>query len=247
MFCVATDCSCLEMDAQIKNLKKQLTIKDCQINTQKKLASANPLKNDVVELRNLLKDRERDILQLQDEIRTLSLATADKRCNTCLRQQRLRGLRSDKAVGTDHEDCTKDQDQQAEPGASKKLEEAQEELRKLNDKYQQMKRLCRIRNEKIQDLVGKENESSVANHSVQQEVSHLQRQLKETEDKYATMQRMYQSKCNGGSAVKVERTVQTETRNDDMEMLRTKYEKYKTMSIALSEQVMELKRRVPSK
>ncbi|KAL1374503.1 hypothetical protein pipiens_004895 [Culex pipiens pipiens] len=243
----STDCSCLEMDAQIKNLKKQLTIKDCQINTQKKLASANPLKNDVVELRNLLKDRERDILQLQDEIRTLSLATADKRCNTCIRQQRLRGLRSDKAVGTDHEDCTKDQDQQAEPGASKKLEEAQEELRKLNDKYQQMKRLCRIRNEKIQDLVGKENESSVANLNVQQEVSQLQRQLKETEDKYATMQRMYQSKCNGGSAVKVERTVQTETRNDDMEMLRTKYEKYKSMSIALSEQVMELKRRVPSK
>ncbi|KAL9700764.1 hypothetical protein quinque_004205 [Culex quinquefasciatus] len=243
----STDCSCLEMDAQIKNLKKQLTIKECQINTQKKLASANPLKNDVVELRNLLKDRERDILQLQDEIRTLSLATADKRCNTCLRQQRLRGLRSDKAVGTDHEDCAKDQNQQAEPDASKKLEEAQEELRKLNDKYQQMKRLCRIRNEKIQDLVGKENESSVANLNVQQEVSQLQRQLKETEDKYATMQRMYQSKCNGGSAVKVERTVQTETRNDDMEMLRTKYEKYKSMSIALSEQVMELKRRVPSK
>uniref|UniRef100_A0A1Q3F2B3 Putative kinesin-like protein n=1 Tax=Culex tarsalis TaxID=7177 RepID=A0A1Q3F2B3_CULTA len=244
----STDCSCLEMDAQIKNLKKQLTIKDCQINTQKKLASANPLKNDIVELRNLLKDRERDILTLQEEVRTLSLATADKRCNSCLRQQRMRALRSDKAVGTDHEDCAKEAaDQLAEhEGLVKKLEEAQEELRKLNEKYQQMKRLCRIRNEKIQDLVGKENESSAANQGVQQEVSLLRRQLKETEERYSTMQRMYQSKCNGGVA-KVERTVQTETRNDDMEMLRTKYEKYKSMSIALSEQVMELKRRVPSK
>ncbi|XP_058830445.1 kinesin-related protein 4-like [Topomyia yanbarensis] len=243
------DCSCLTMDAQIKDLRKQLTIKECQLNTTKMMAAANPLKNDVVELRRLVKDRESDIFKLQDENRTLSVALdrerrhIDKQCSNCVRLQRMRSLRSDKAVNTDPFE-----NPQSSPVQSKQLEETQEELRKLNSKYQDMKRLCRIRNEKIvslsQDIAEKENESSVANRSVQQEVSLLKRQLKESEDKYSQVLKTYQTMY---CVSKAEKTVQTDpVKSDEVEMIRSKYEKYKNMAIALVEQNEELKRKAVS-
>lgn len=202
------------MDAQIKELRKQLKIKDCQLNTQKMMAAVNPLKNDVVELRQLVKDRESDIIKLNDEVRHLSVALdqeqkrPDKRCNACIQQQRLKSLRSDKATITDRDDSA------VENLETKKLEETQEELKKLRDKYETMKRLCRIRNEKIvslnQDIVEKENESCNANKSVRQEVSVLKRQLKESEEKYSQIQKLYQSKGGPPKPKTVERIVQTE-------------------------------------
>lgn len=201
------------MDNHIKDLKKQLTIKNCQLNTQKMMAAANPLKNDIIELRNLIKNREMEIFKLQNEIQTLSLIVenerkqADKRCNNCVRQERMRSLRSDKAVLTDRDDSWSI----AAINQSKKLEETQEELKILNEKYQNMKRLCRIRNEKIvslsQDIMEKENESNYANKNVQQEICHLKRQLKESEDKNLYMQRMLQGRCG---VPKVEKMMQTE-------------------------------------
>ncbi|XP_058460686.1 uncharacterized protein LOC131436163 [Malaya genurostris] len=247
----STDCSCLEMDALIKDLRKQLTIKECQLNTTKMMASVNPLKNDVIELRRLVKDRESDIFKLQDEIRTLSVALdreqkqIDKQCSTCVRTQRMRSLRSDKAVNTDLCEST----HTTPSNHAKQLEETQEELRKLNSKYQDMKRLCRIRNEKIvslsQDIAEKENGSGAANRNFQQEVSLLKHQLKESEDKYSQVLNTYQNKqC----ANKVEKTVQTDAaKNDEVEMLRSKYEKYKNMAISLLEQNEELKRKTKFK
>ncbi|XP_055604413.1 putative leucine-rich repeat-containing protein DDB_G0290503 [Uranotaenia lowii] len=254
----SADCSCQEMDAQIRELRKQLTIKDCQLNTQKMMASVNPLKNDVVELRGLLKTRENEIFQLQKDIQTLSVSLdqerkqADKRCQTCARQQRLRSLRSDKAIGTEPNVFTSSRDSSSSSNGdmetssnlSRKLEETQEELRKLSDKYQQMKRLCRMRNETIVSLSEKENESSNANRSIQQEVSALRRQLKESEDKFLQMQKAH----NGKNVVlKVERNVQTEPfKLEELETLRTKYDKYKTMAISLVEQNEELKKKLQS-
>ncbi|XP_053686643.1 uncharacterized protein LOC128736187 [Sabethes cyaneus] len=239
----SSDCSCVDMDIQIKDLRKQLTIKECQLNTEKMMAAANPLKNEVVELRRLIKEREGEIFKLHDETRTLSVALdrerqqLTKNCNNCIRQQRMQSLRSDKAMNTDPAENNSEVSPLLQSTA-KKLEDSQEELRKLNSKYQDMKRLCRIRNEKIvslnQDIVEKENESSIANRNVQQEVSLLKRQLKESEDKYSLMLR----KCQSNHFVnKTEKL-------DDAEMLRFKYEKYKSMAIALMEQNEELKRKV---
>ncbi|XP_055622670.1 centromere-associated protein E isoform X2 [Toxorhynchites rutilus septentrionalis] len=248
----STDCGCIEMDNQIRELKRQLTIKNCQLNTQKMMAATNPLKNDVIELRNLVKDREMEIFKLQNEIQTLSVTVqnerklADKRCSNCVRQERMRSLRSDKAVLTDRDDSMEALNQ------TKKLEETQEELRNLNEKYQNMKRLCRIRNEKIaslsQDIMEKENESNYANKSVQQEIYHLKSQLKESEHKALCMQRMLQGKCG---VPKVDKLMQTEPSrnavdNDELDTLRTKYEKYKNMAIALLEQNEDLRRKLSS-
>ncbi|XP_055535563.1 uncharacterized protein LOC129724590 [Wyeomyia smithii] len=247
----SSDCSCVEMDIQIKDLRRQLTIKECQLKTEKMMAAANPLKNDVVELRRLIKERESDIFKLQDEIRTLSVAIdrerqqLTKHCNNCVRQQRMQSLRSDKAVNTDRVENSS-MNSPLGKNKSKQLEEIQEELRRLSSKYQDMKRLCRIRNEKIvslsQDIQEKENESSIANKNVQQEVLLLKRQLKESEDKHTQMMKLLQSKhC----VSKTEKIVQTDlSSNDDIEMLRNKYEKYKNMAIVLIEQNEELKRKM---
>ncbi|XP_062543053.1 uncharacterized protein LOC134210790 [Armigeres subalbatus] len=249
------DCSCREMDAQIKEMRKQLMIKECQLNTQKMMP--NPLKNENVELRQLVRERESQINKLQSEIGRVSLSLdqelkrTDRRCNVCAKQQRLKSLRSDKAVGTERCDSPDDYSARSPlpQEQTKKLEEYQEELTKLKEKYQSMKRLCRIRNEKIaslnENIVEKENESCNVNKSVQQEVSVLKRQLKESEDKFSQIQKLYQSKS--GSARLVERTVQTDGMSlNDQEILRMKYEKYKTMAITLMEQNEELKQRLSS-
>ncbi|XP_029734785.2 uncharacterized protein LOC109400725 [Aedes albopictus] len=246
----SVDCACSEMDAQIKEMRKQLLVKECQLNTQRMMP--NPLKNDVVELRQLVRDRESQINKLQHELCTLSssldqeMKRTDKRCIACAKQQRMKSLRSDKAVSTERNDL---QDaalasalgQQQEQ--NKKLEECQEELSKLKEKYQSMKRVCQMRNKQIvslnENIVEKENESCNANKSVQQEVSVLRRQLKESEDKYLQIQKLYQSKCEATKSM--EKTILT----GDQEILRAKYEKYKTMAIALMEQNEELKRKLP--
>lgn len=250
----SADCACLEMDAQIKEMRKQLLIKDCQLNTQKMMP--NPLKNENVELRQLLRDRQSQIEKLQTELSRISLSLdhelkrTDKRCNVCAKQQRLMSLRSDKAVSTDRNDSLDDYTSRSPlpHEQTKKLEECQEELTKLREKYQSMKRLCRIRNEKIaslnENIVEKENESCNVNKSVQQEVSFLKRQLKESEDKFLQIQKLYQNK-SGSTTKLVERTAQTDGISlHDQEILRTKYEKYKTMAITLMEQNEDLKRRL---
>ncbi|EAT33008.1 AAEL014736-PA [Aedes aegypti] len=245
----SADCACREMDAQIKEMRKQLLVKECQLNTHKMMP--NPLKNDVVELRQLVRERESQINKLQHELCTLSssldqeLKRTDKRCNVCAKQQRLKSLRSDKAVGTERNDLQEGAsvNSMVQQEQARRLEECQEELAKLKEKYQSMKRVCQMRNKQIvslnENIVEKENESCNANKSVQQEVSILKRQLKETEDKCLQIQKLYQSKCE--SAKSLEKTIQ----NGDHEILRTKYEKYKTMAIALMEQNEELKRKLP--
>ncbi|XP_021712549.1 uncharacterized protein LOC5565122 [Aedes aegypti] len=226
----SADCACREMDAQIKEMRKQLLVKECQLNTHKMMP--NRFKNDVVELRQLVRERESQINKLQHELCTLS-------------SNGLKSLRSDKAVGTERNDLQEGAsvNSMVQQEQARRLEECQDELAKLKEKYQSMKRVCQMRNKQIvslnENIVEKENESCNANKSVQQEVSILKRQLKETEDKCLQIQKLYQSKCE--SAKSLEKTIQ----NGDHEILRTKYEKYKTMAIALMEQNEELKRKLP--
>ncbi|XP_050089768.1 centromere-associated protein E [Anopheles aquasalis] len=100
----SNDCSCLDMDAQIKELRNALKLKECQLNTQKLMLSANPLKAELTEIKRKLQETSREKDQAQQELNE-ALETLDKErkerkrhCTQCIRHTRQQNARFDKAV-----------------------------------------------------------------------------------------------------------------------------------------------------
>ncbi|XP_058066335.1 uncharacterized protein LOC131215956 [Anopheles bellator] len=272
----STDCSCLDMAAQIKQLRDALTIKECHLNTQKLMMSANPLKFEVVELRRKLDEYTRDREQVQQELNDV-LAQLDKerkerkrQCTQCIRHSRQQNARCDKAVqvyqmsiasppGTAKKATSavsvsivststagggSDERRAAELEVlQKRCDEQQEQYDQLMEKYQKMKQLCRLRNDRIVSLSNgiaeKENESENANRSIQNECVKLKQQLKEAESKYAQINRIQQLAGGRLSTVKSDVGLQTDSdvsTSELMELYRTKYERYKAIAARLMEE-----------
>ncbi|XP_052859852.1 centromere-associated protein E-like [Anopheles cruzii] len=276
----STDCSCLDMAAQIKQLREALTLKECHLNTQKLMMSANPLKIEVVELRRKLDEYTRDREQVQQELNdVLSQLEKERKerkrhCTQCIRHSRQQNARCDKAVqayqmsvtspgpgpaGTTNKatsavsvsivststpgGASDERRAVAELGVlQKRCDEQQEQYEQLMEKYQKMKQLCRLRNERIVSLSNgmaeKENESENVNRSMQNECVKLKQQLKEAESKYAQINRIQQLAGGRSSSVKSDVGLQTDTDSSQelMELYRTKYERYKAIAARLMEE-----------
>ncbi|XP_058124792.1 uncharacterized protein LOC131266335 isoform X2 [Anopheles coustani] len=199
----STNCGCLEMDAQIKELRNKLTLKDCQLNTQKLISSANPLKNEITEMRRKMDEHNREKVQVEQELREV-LAELDRErkdrkrhCTQCMRHSRQQNARCDKAVQAYHPEekattaavSVSIVSTTRSPAAStgtparngatmetvaalqSRCDEQQNEYDKLMEKYQKMKQLCRLRNERIvslgQSIAEKENESTNVNRNME--------------------------------------------------------------------------------
>uniref|UniRef100_A0A182QAB4 Kinesin motor domain-containing protein n=1 Tax=Anopheles farauti TaxID=69004 RepID=A0A182QAB4_9DIPT len=258
----AADCACSEMNDKIKELRHKLTLKDCQLNTQKLMSSANPLKNEVTELRRKLQEQNREQAQVEQELREvleqLDRERKDRKrhCTQCIRHTRQQNARCDKAVqayllpvdnspgktavsvsivstgARNGAIATAATATTAATGGSeladvqKRYEEQREEYERLNKKYQTMKQLCRIRNEKIsslyEELVEKENE----NTNVISSVKKLEQQLKDTKQ------------LGGKMTNKSDVGIQTEgdAIREEAQMYRVKYERYKAFAAKLMEE-----------
>ncbi|ETN62335.1 hypothetical protein AND_005972 [Anopheles darlingi] len=101
----SNDCSCLAMDAQIKELRNALKLKECQLNTQKLMLSANnPLKPELTEVKRKLQEVSREKDQLQQELnKVLELLDKERKerkrhCTQCIRHSRQQNAQFDKAV-----------------------------------------------------------------------------------------------------------------------------------------------------
>lgn len=92
------------MDAQIKELRNALKLKECQLNTQKLMVSAAPLKAEITEMKRKLQEYSRDKEQIQQELNeTLQLLEKERKerrrhCTQCIRHSRQQNARFDKAV-----------------------------------------------------------------------------------------------------------------------------------------------------
>uniref|UniRef100_A0A182SHK3 Uncharacterized protein n=1 Tax=Anopheles maculatus TaxID=74869 RepID=A0A182SHK3_9DIPT len=213
---LSADCACSEMNEKIKELRNKLTLKDCQLNTQKLISSANPLKNEITEMRRKIEEQHREKSVIEHELHTvleeLDRERKDRKrhCTQCMRHSRQQNARCDKAVqayqpndspcaavsvsivstGRNGLVAASESGTNTELKAlQKRYDEQQEQYEKLNEKYQTMKQLCRIRNEKITSLSAglaeKENENTNVNRSIQNECIQLKQQLKEAENRYA--------------------------------------------------------------
>uniref|UniRef100_A0A182U7S6 Uncharacterized protein n=1 Tax=Anopheles melas TaxID=34690 RepID=A0A182U7S6_9DIPT len=241
----SADCACSEMNEKIKEMRNKLTLKDCQLNTQKLLSSANPLKNEIAEMRRKLEEQHREKSQIEQELREvleqLDQERKDRKrhCTQCMRHSRQQNARCDKAVQayqptTDSPSTTTavsvsivstgrgtsvavgagDATGSAElTELQKRCEEQQQQYERLNEKYQTMKHLCRIRNDKISSLSAglaeKENESTNVNRTVQNECIQLKQQLKEAENRYAQIYH-HAVQMRGKSANKADVGLQTD-------------------------------------
>lgn len=251
----STNCGCLEMDAQIKELRNKLTLKDCQLNTQKLISSANPLKNEITEMRRKMDEQNREKVQVEQELREV-LAELDRErkdrkrhCTQCMRHSRQQNARCDKAVQAYHPEekpTTKPAvsvsivSTTRSPGRNgatmetvaalqSRCDEQQVQYEKLMEKYQTMKQLCRIRNEKImslgQSIAEKENESTNVSRNMEKECMQLKQQLKEAESRCAQIHRQTVGRA---ASNKSDIGVQTEA-DPETEMYRAKYERYRAL------------------
>ncbi|XP_040159233.1 centromere-associated protein E [Anopheles arabiensis] len=274
----SADCACSEMNEKIKEMRNKLTLKDCQLNTQKLLSSANPLKNEIAEMRRKLEEQHREKSQIEQELREvleqLDQERKDRKrhCTQCMRHSRQQNARCDKAVQayqptTDSPSTTTavsvsivstgrntsvavgagDAAASAELTAlQKRCEEQQEQYERLNEKYQTMKHLCRIRNDKISSLSAglaeKENESTNVNRTVQNECIQLKQQLKEAENRYAQIYH-HAVQMRGKSANKADVGLQTDNdaTREEAEMYRVKYERYKALAARLIDEAKAAK------
>uniref|UniRef100_A0A182JAG6 Uncharacterized protein n=1 Tax=Anopheles atroparvus TaxID=41427 RepID=A0A182JAG6_ANOAO len=256
----STSCSCLEMDAQIKELRSKLTLKDCQLNTQKLIASANPLKNEIAEMRRKLDEQNREKAHLEQELREVLVELDRERkerkrhCTQCIRHSRQQNARCDKAVQAYHpgengtavsvsivsttraemgtktvtfaggEDASSDATMST---LQDRCDQLQEQHQQLLEKYQMMKNLCRIRNEKIVSLGQQVVEKATESANQENECVKLQKRLKETEQRFA--QRHNQS--GGKPSIKSDVGMQTDTdlAREEMEMYRNKYQRYRAL------------------
>uniref|UniRef100_A0A182PPG6 Kinesin motor domain-containing protein n=1 Tax=Anopheles epiroticus TaxID=199890 RepID=A0A182PPG6_9DIPT len=263
------DCACAEMNEKIKELRNKLTLKDCQLNTQKLISSANPLKNEITEMRRKLEEQNREKSQIDQELREV-LEQLDKErkdrkrhCTQCMRHSRQQNARCDKAVQAyqlnDSSSSSSSNPSTAvsvsivstsraasiatgDGGAAelvalqKRCDEQHEQYERLNEKYQTMKQLCRIRNEKISSLSAglaeKENENTNVSRSIQNECIQLRQQLKEAENRYA---QIYHLQMKGKSLNKSDIGLQTDSdgTREEAEMYRVKYERYKALAARL--------------
>uniref|UniRef100_A0A4Y0B5U8 Kinesin motor domain-containing protein n=2 Tax=Anopheles funestus TaxID=62324 RepID=A0A4Y0B5U8_ANOFN len=264
----SADCACSEMNDKIKELRNKLTLKDCQLNTQKLISSANPLKNEITEMRRKLEDQNREKSLIEQELHSV-LQELDKErkdrkrhCTQCMRHSRQQNARCDKAVqayqpsespcaavsvsivSTSRNGLVGASETEANTELNtlqKRYDEQQEQLERLNEKYQTMKQLCRIRNEKITSLsVGlaeKENENTNVNRSIQNECIQLKQQLKEAENRYAQIYHStYQTKAKSANKTDVGLQTDTDAVREEADMYRNKYERYKALAARLIEE-----------
>ncbi|XP_050073216.1 centromere-associated protein E [Anopheles maculipalpis] len=266
----SADCGCSEMNEKIKELRNKLTLKDCQLNTQKLISSANPLKNEITEMRRKLEEQHREKSLIEHELHTvleeLDRERKDRKrhCTQCMRHSRQQNARCDKAVQAyqpNESPCAAVSVSivsngrnglvaVSEAGGSststelkalqQRYDEQLEQYEKLSEKYQTMKQLCRIRNEKISSLSAglaeKENENTNVHRSIQNECIQLRQQLKEAENRYAQIyHNTYQMKGKQ-SISKSDVGLQTEgdTARQEADMYRDKYERYKALAIRLT-------------
>ncbi|XP_053674736.1 centromere-associated protein E-like [Anopheles nili] len=257
----SSECACSEMDAQIRDLRNKLTLKDCQLNTQKLITSANPLKNEITEMRRKLEEQYRDKAQLEREMREL-LEQLDRErkerkrhCTQCIRHSRQQNARCDKAVQayqpTTAAGVSDGVGADVDPAElQRSLEKQQEQYEQLMVKYQSMKQLCRLRNEKITSLctniTDMENEKTNMNCNLENECTKLKQQLKEAEIQCALLNRA--SKVGGKSINKSEVGSQTDfdvcmatVSNQEAQMYRDKYERYKALAAKLLEETKTAK------
>uniref|UniRef100_A0A182YFI4 Uncharacterized protein n=1 Tax=Anopheles stephensi TaxID=30069 RepID=A0A182YFI4_ANOST len=254
----SADCACSEMNEKIKELRNKLTLKDCQLNTQKLITSANPLKNEITEMRRKLEEQHRERCTIEHELHAvleeLDRERKDRKrhCTQCMRHSRQQNARCDKAVQAYQPNDATSPSCSAAVSVSivssggrngllaggeelkalqKRYDEQQEQYEKLNDKYQTMKQLCRIRNEKITSLSAglaeKENENTNVNRSIQNECIQLKQQLKEAENRYA---QIYHQSTHQLKGKRTDVGLQTES---DADMYRDKYERYKALATRL--------------
>uniref|UniRef100_A0A182JUF4 Kinesin motor domain-containing protein n=1 Tax=Anopheles christyi TaxID=43041 RepID=A0A182JUF4_9DIPT len=270
----SADCGCTEMNEKIKELRNKLTLKDCQLNTQKLISSANPLKNEIAEMRRKLEEQHREKSQIEQELREV-LGQLDKErkdrkrhCTQCMRHSRQQNARCDKAVQayqpTDSPSTAvsvsivstsrsgsaataSDAAASVELAALQtRYDEQQEQYERLNGKYQTMKQLCRIRNDKISSLSAglaeKENENTNVSRSIQNECIQLKQQLKEAENRYAQIYH-HTIQMKGKSANKSDVGLQTDSdaTREEAEMYRVKYERYKALAARLIDEAKTYK------
>uniref|UniRef100_A0A182NJ19 Kinesin motor domain-containing protein n=1 Tax=Anopheles dirus TaxID=7168 RepID=A0A182NJ19_9DIPT len=269
----SADCACTEMNDKIKELRSKLTLKDCQLNTQKLMSSANPLKNEVAELRRKLEEQNRDRAQIEQELREvleqLDRERKERRrhCTQCIRHTRQQNARCDKAV-----QAYLPSDSPAKAAVSvsilstggrngtvaaaptvassaeladvqQRYDEQQEQYERLSKKYQTMKQLCRIRNEKIvslsEELAEKENENTNVNRSVQK----LKQQLNEADNRHAQSNRNIAHQLGGKMISKADVGLQTDgdAVREEAQMYRVKYERYKALAAKLLEETKAAK------
>ncbi|XP_053663647.1 uncharacterized protein LOC128712800 [Anopheles marshallii] len=269
----SADCACTEMNDKIKELRNKLTLKDCQLNTQKLISSANPLKNEITEMRRKLEDQNREKSLIEQELHSvlqeLDREKKDRKrhCTQCMRHSRQQNARCDKAVQAyqpSESPCAavsvsivstgkNGRVDVSETSAStelkalqKRFDEQQEQFERLSEKYQTMKQLCRIRNEKITSLsIGlaeKENENTNVNRSIQNECIQLKQQLKEAENRYAQIyHNSYQTKAKSINRSDVGLQTDKDAVRDEVDMYRAKYERYKALSARLLEEAKTYK------
>uniref|UniRef100_A0A182WC17 Kinesin motor domain-containing protein n=1 Tax=Anopheles minimus TaxID=112268 RepID=A0A182WC17_9DIPT len=256
----SADCGCLEMNDMIKELRNKLTLKDCQLNTQKLISSANPLKNEITEMRRKLEDQNREKSLIEQELHSvlqeLDREKKDRKrhCTQCMRHSKQQNARCDKAVQAyqpGESPCaavsvvsivSTSRNGAGETGGNaelqKRYDEQRDQLERLNEKYQTMKQLCRIRNEKITSLsVGlaeKENENTNINRSVQNECVQLKQKLKEAENRYAQIFHSTKAKTVPKSDVGLQ--TDNDSVREERDMYRTKYERYKALANRLLEE-----------
>lgn len=212
------------MNEQIIELKRTIKIRDCQIGGMKMVAQVNPLRTVVDDLKKCLKKEERIQDNLRADYKLLSDQLTEKENVIKLMKPKVStneiGIQTDsekKLISLNSNDvgiCMQ-----------MKVEELNYEVLRLQKKYDDAKKLCRIRNETISALRAvnqeKENEcnnknsTTIVDHkNIESEISTLKKQNTELMEKYLNLKKIYYCKnpksSNPQPIVTISESIQTD-------------------------------------
>ncbi|XP_037926413.1 kinesin-like protein KIN-7I [Hermetia illucens] len=142
-------CNCEQLNKELIEAKNALLIKDCQINTLRMESKLHPLKDECEALKRVIEEEEAEKKEMRKELNKLRVKISElyketKKCDQCIRRSRT--------IFVDQYSQTALDEQSNELN-----NKARAELAQLQQKYEDMKRLCRLRNNRIAEL---ENEIS---------------------------------------------------------------------------------------
>ncbi|CAO1329328.1 unnamed protein product [Diamesa hyperborea] len=221
---VDENCACAAMNEKIVKLSRDLRIKECQMQNYEKMSKINPLQLDVEELKKALSreqkthsETRRELNETNRFIKKLELKISELQRNQIIAVHKM-------------EISTQTQE---EKNVEMELEKLEVEHQLLEKKHSELKRLMRIRNDKIQELEHavdnqKENYGSKANGSNAQnetEIAQLKKQLMDVEEKHERLRAISNTKINGSVSM-IEQKIQTENVNvqEELDALNTQLE-----------------------
>lgn len=210
------------MNEQIIELKRTIKIRDCQIGGMKMVAQVNPLRTVVDDLKKCLKKEER----IQDNLRTDYKLLSDQLTEKENKMKLMKPKVSTDEIGIQTDSEKKLLSLNSNDGGicmQMKIDDLNYEVMRLQKKYDDAKKLCRIRNETISSLrtlnQEKENECNNKNSinidpkNIESEITILKKQNTELMEKYNNLKKIYyckNTKSSNQNIITISQSIQTD-------------------------------------